>query len=290
MRLPFVYSAAAANSSVMNFETLEAPAPFSTRVAARILALSPSRIRYWVRRRLVSPVRGQGRRLRFSFAQLALMRRAKELLARRRRLEPLLPCLAQNSETGRSAAPARWLVSRDGRLLVRRADAWLEPESGQLVFAFDLGLVPRAEPSLQPVLAEARLQKRFEEARRAAANDEGRSRNPGPLDGVEAQTYGRWLERADAALRNGDLPAAKRCLVEAAAAAPLMPEAHLRLGRLERALGKPGKAAQSFQRALRCAPLLAEAHRELAAVYEQMGRREDAARHRELFARPADKV
>jgi hypothetical protein len=39
---------------------------FSTRAAARILAVSPDRIRYWVKRQLVNPTAQRGRRYRFA--------------------------------------------------------------------------------------------------------------------------------------------------------------------------------------------------------------------------------
>ncbi|MGA2412232.1 MAG: MerR family transcriptional regulator, partial [Candidatus Binataceae bacterium] len=50
---------------------------FSTRAAARILAVPAYRIRYWVRQQLVSPVALRGRRYRFAFNDLLMMRLAK---------------------------------------------------------------------------------------------------------------------------------------------------------------------------------------------------------------------
>src|SRR5438132_702671 len=49
---------------------------YSTRAAARILAVSPDRIRYWVKQRLVKPAAKRGRRFRFAFHDLILMRMA----------------------------------------------------------------------------------------------------------------------------------------------------------------------------------------------------------------------
>ena len=53
---------------------------FSTRAAARILAVPPERIRYWVKRQFINPTTLRGRNFRFAFNDLILMRLAKELL------------------------------------------------------------------------------------------------------------------------------------------------------------------------------------------------------------------
>src|SRR5215469_10190796 len=93
---------------------------FSTRMAARILAISPERIRYWVRHKLVKPAAVRGRHYQFTFEDLLMMRMAKELLPNRRRLEAVARCFQRVGQM-LDARPvtAVKLYEEDGRILVR---------------------------------------------------------------------------------------------------------------------------------------------------------------------------
>jgi DNA-binding transcriptional MerR regulator len=70
---------------------------FSTRMAARILAISPERIRYWVKRKLVKPAAVRGGHYQFTFEDLLMMRLAKELLPTKRRLDAVQQCFERVS-------------------------------------------------------------------------------------------------------------------------------------------------------------------------------------------------
>src|SRR5712692_7926008 len=112
---------------------------FSTRTAARILAVTPERIRYWVKRNLVRPLNLGGRNYRFAFNDLLEMRMAKELLGTRQHIEPVQRCLDRVRELvapDRSVTSLK-LVNDDGRIVVRDGPSLIEVETGQLLLNFE---------------------------------------------------------------------------------------------------------------------------------------------------------
>jgi len=112
---------------------------FSTRAAARILAVPPERIRYWVKRQFINPSTLRGRNFRFAFNDLILMRLAKELLPTRRHLEPIQRCFERVRNMIGPSRPVHSLKleNLDGHIVMRDGTACFEVESGQLVFNFE---------------------------------------------------------------------------------------------------------------------------------------------------------
>src|SRR5438128_848936 len=112
---------------------------YSTRAAARILAVSPDRIRYWVKQRLIKPAAKRGRRFRFAFHDLILMRMAKDLLPTRRHLQPLQKCVQRVRAFTEPSRPltSLKLAAHDGVILVHEGDLVFEAETGQLCLQFD---------------------------------------------------------------------------------------------------------------------------------------------------------
>lgn len=252
---------------------------YSTRAAARILAVSPDRIRYWVRHRLIQPAARRGRRYRFGFHDLILMRMAKELLPGRRHLQALQRCVLRvRALTG----PARPLTSlklenRDGLILVRQKNILFEAESGQLCLQFG-SLVTAGK--VEEGFGAARVRERFEEARRIAENDPFRALMLyGDLLGREPRNFELHLRMAALLEDEGDLAGALRHLLGAAVLVPANAEVHQRLGLLYRKRNEHENALQSFLRAIECDPSSLEAHRNLAELYEQLGQKRDAMRH-----------
>src|SRR5690348_18426006 len=107
---------------------------FSTRMAARILAISPQRIRYWVKHKLVKPAAVRGRHYQFTFEDLLMMRLAKELLPNKRRLEAVARCFQRVGQMLNAQRPvtAVKLYEEDGRILVRDGAAVFEADTGQM--------------------------------------------------------------------------------------------------------------------------------------------------------------
>ncbi|MGO9602995.1 MAG: tetratricopeptide repeat protein [Candidatus Binataceae bacterium] len=252
---------------------------FSTRSAARILAVSPDRIRYWVRRQLVNPTGSAGRNFRFAFNDLLVMRLAKDLLRTRRHLEPLQRCLQRMREFVDPERPvtALKLVNDDGRIVVSDNGMLIEAESGQLMFDFrqerPLGKV---EDSFGP----ARVRERFEEARRIAEEDPLKALTIySELVGREPGNFEAHMRLATLLEREGDLQGALRHLLGAAAIVPASAEVHVRLGVLYRKREESQHSLRSFLRAIECDPTSVEAHRNAAELYEAMSRKREAQKH-----------
>ncbi|HZP44252.1 MAG TPA: tetratricopeptide repeat protein [Candidatus Binataceae bacterium] len=258
---------------------------FSTRAAARILAVSPDRIRYWVKRRLISPTAPHGRRYRFAFSDLLLMRMAKELLPTRRHLEPFRRCFdsVRRKFDGARPVTALRLRNEDGRIVVRDHGCIYEAESGQLLL---FGDSERPAGCVENGFGPARIRTRFDEARRLAESNPLRALMLySDLIDREPQNFEAHLRMAALLETEGDLGDALRHLQAAALIVPGNAEVHLRLGLLYRQREELELAVQSFVRALDCDATLVEAHRNLADLYERLGRKRDALRHLSALSR-----
>jgi DNA-binding transcriptional MerR regulator len=252
---------------------------FSTRAAARIIAVSPDRIRYWVKQRLVMPSATRGRRYRFAFNDLLVMRMAKELLPRRRHLEPIRRCFVRVRDFFDPKRPVTSLKleNEDGCIIVRDGEMMFEAESGQLLLCFD---GPPPAGKIEDRFGPARVRERFEEAKRLAESDPLRALTLySDLLGREPRNFEVHMRMAALLEKEGNLPDALRHLLGAAAIIPAQAEVHLKLGLLYRRREEYENALQSFVRAVECDPLAVEAHRNLAELYERIGRKRDALRH-----------
>ncbi len=252
---------------------------YSTRAAARILAVSPDRIRYWVKQRLIEPAAKRGRRYRFAFHDLLLMRMAKELLPGRRHLQPLQRCVEKVRafiEPSRSLTSLK-LETQDGCILVRQGNIVFEAESGQLCLQFGPA---RAAGRVEERFAPTRVRERFEEAQRIAENDPFRALTLySELLEREPRNFELHMSMATLLEREGDLAGALRHLLGAAVLMPANAEVHQRLGLLYRKRNENENALQSFLRATECDPRSVEAHRNLAELYEKLGHKREAMRH-----------
>ena len=252
---------------------------FSTRSAARILAVSPDRIRYWVKRQLISPTGSTGRKYRFAFNDLLVMRLAKDLLRERRHLEPFQRCLRRMTDLVDPGRPltALKLVNDEGRIVVSDNGVLIEAETGQLLFDFRADRpLGKVEESFGP----ARVRERFEEARRIAEEDPLKALTIySELVGREPGNFEAHMRLATLLEREGDLQGALRHLLGAAAIVPASAEVHHRLGLLYRKREEYQHSLRSFLRALDCDPTSVEAHRNAAELYESMGRKRDAQKH-----------
>jgi tetratricopeptide (TPR) repeat protein len=255
------------------------PHTFSTRAAARILAVSPERIRYWVRRKLISPASHGGRRYRFGFSDLLVMRMAKDLLPTRRHLEPFRRCFDSvlRRFDGRRPVTALKLQSEDGIIVVRDHDVVYEAESGQLLLFSE---TPQPAGRIEDRFGPARVRARFDEARRMAEADPMRALVLySDLINREPNNFELHLRMAALLEREGDLAGAVSHLHGAALLVPGNADVHLRLGLLYRKREETELAVQSFTRVIDCDPTVVEAHRHLADLYERLGRKRDALKH-----------
>ncbi|MGH7815463.1 MAG: tetratricopeptide repeat protein [Candidatus Binataceae bacterium] len=258
---------------------------YSTRAAARILAVSPERIRYWVKRNLIRPAWARGRKYRFAFGDLLAMRMAKEMLRSRQHLEPMRLALERAHNLADPARPvtALKLVNDEGRIVLRHGAALIEAQTGQFIFDFAGECRPG---KIEERFGPARANERFEEVHRLAEEDPLRAltlyseivaREPGNFDA--------HLQMAALLEREGDLSAALRHLLGAAAIMPANATVHLRLGLLYRKRGAEQLALKSFVRALECDPTSLEAHGNAAELYVALGRKDDARKHHRAIRR-----
>jgi len=260
------------------------PQTFSTRSAARILAVSPERIRYWVKRRLVRPAWTHGRGYQFAFNDLLMMRLAKELLPTRRHLQPIRRALERLGKllTPERPVTALKVFEEDGRIVVRDGRVKFEAESGQLILNFDLARFAReirknAAVGPPVTLAAAAAMAEAEPLRAIRLYNELLARDP---QNSTAQT-----ELAALMEREGDMRGAIRHLLAAAALEPANAELHYHLGLLYLGQERPQDALTRFARAVEIDPEFLDAHRQLAELYEAMGRQRDAIRHLSVLHR-----
>jgi len=252
---------------------------YSTRAAARILAVSPDRIRYWVKHRLIQPAAKRGRRYHFAFRDLILMRMAKELLTGRRNLQSLKRCVERVHTCAEPSRPlsSLKLEGRDGSIRVRQGEIVFEAESGQLCLQFDR---TQGNGKVEESFGPARARARFEEARRIAEDDPFRALTLySDLLGREPRNFELHLRMAGLLEREGDLAGALRHLLGAAVLVPANAEVHQRLGLLYRKRQENENALQSFLRAIECNPAALDAHRNLAELFEKLGHKREAMRH-----------
>jgi predicted Zn-dependent protease len=222
---------------------------------ARILGVSPQRVRALVRGGICSPTR-DGRRLEFSFQDIILLRTAVGLLQAKvpaRRVRAALRQLTRQME-GRPLTGAR--VYADGRNVVVRMgrQAW-QADSGQGVFVFEVDDLARRSTAVVPVRAR-RPHKEKKRPTCVTATD--------------------WFEQA-LALEETDPAEAEESYQKAIALDPQMSDAYLNLGRLVHEKGKPKEAIRLYQRAIKTAPGDAIAYYNMAMALEDIGDLEGAA-------------
>ena len=253
---------------------------FSTRMAARILAISPERIRYWVKHKLVKPATLSGRHYQFTFEDLLMMRLAKELLPTKRRLDAVQRCFERVGRMLDAQRPVTSvkLYEKDGRILVRDGLVIFEADTGQMML--DFGLPPLTGETIKQADSRLRLSRLLDAARDLEDANPTRAVNL-YREYLEHRPRESAVHRKLSALyeRAGDTTSAMRHLDAAAVLEPGNAEFHFDLGVLYRKLHNLDSAAVAFTRALECEPDLIEAHLHLAQIYEQQGQKRDAMRH-----------
>ena len=229
---------------------------FTTREVAKILDLSPARIRSCARAGLVSPARGPERQLRWTFQDLLLLRTTKGLLDARvpvSRIRRMLGSLRRQLPSDPQLASVA--VYADGRRVVAwDGTARWQPDSGQFLFNFDVKAV-------------------VEEAEAVA--DEPPL--PAPPTQAPPLTADQWLTVASE-LESTSPEEARRAYHQALELDPTLADAHINLGRLYHESKQLAKAEAHYRAAISHAPKDAVAHFNLGVVLEDASRRENAAR------------
>lgn len=279
---------------------------YSTAQLSRILQVTESKIRTWVRRGVITPARQDKQVSYFDFRQVSMAKVVNDLdrsgvpVARIQRsleqLEGWLPGITD------AVAPSMQLLQREGQLLVRLDDGHLADARGQL--QFDFGSTARAEPPAPasptpaPVPTPGLVPSPAKSPARApSATDWFRA-------GIEHEEKERWSAAAAAyerALTAGELsPEIRynlgnvRCQLgeyaeavaqfrEAVRFDPGLVEAWSNLGIALSELGQWDESIAAFRQALRIAPMYADAHYNLAETLAQQGKIADAERHWQAY-------
>ena len=272
---------------------------FTTREVAKILDLPEARIRSCLRAGLISPARGPGRQLHFTFQDLLLLKTTKGLLGSRvpmKRIRRIVQSLRRQLPEDQALSSVT--IYADGRrVVVWDGRARWQPDSGQFLFNFgaqaiaaELSLpVPKPEVPPSPLSAEewfdlgSELEKDSPEEGKQAyhlALESDPSMAAAHINVGRLYHQSKQLGAAEAHYR---------------AAVQLTPDdalAHFNLGVLLDESNRREEAILAYRRALGCAPDFADAHYNLALLFEAKGRRSDAIDHfraaRRLYGRPGD--
>ncbi len=263
---------------------------YRTGDVARLLGVSATRVRGWVRAGLVKGRRGSRREFLFSFQDLVLLRAAAGLAAARvppRRLRRALSRLRGQLPEGHSLASVA--IATDGdRVVVSDGRSRWQPESGQALFDFEVREVAsRVAPlSRRPSsdldaagwhawgcdLEDGAPERALEAYERALSLDPGHA--------ASHLNLGRLLHEA------GDPAAAEDHYRRALAARPRDPTALFNLGVALGDQGRLEEAVDAYDRALDADPAMADAHQNAARLCERLGRRAAAIRHLRAVRRP----
>ena len=275
----------------------------TTREVAKIAILSDARVRSCVRAGLLSPRRGRGGQLEWSFQDLLLLKTTKGLLDAR---VPLARIRRMVSSLKRQLPDDRTLSSltiyADGRRVVAwdGAARW-QPDSGQFLFNFDVQAVASvvSEPERLPAPA-------LETSGPPTRTAEQWFNLGYELDAASPKearhAYHQALEldpaMADAHVNLGRLYHAARQHAQAethyraaARETPDDPIAHFNLAVLLEELGRTDEAIQGYRHALEADQTFADAHYNLGLLFDALGKRAPAMTHlraaRKLYGRPA---
>jgi len=237
--------------------TLGAVTTYSVGDAARILKVSPRRLRYWARTELVSPKRVPGADVGFEFrdlvgarAVIALLDQGVPLRRIRRSIERLRQRLPEIDDP---LGALRIGPAGPDSVVARHGDLWMEPE-GQLLLDFASG-----ESSGEPVA-------RFERAADVATGAAGNA--------ADCFELGCHLD-ADPGTYKDAIAAYQRAIE----LEPDFADAHCNLGAVLFNQGRRGLARKSFERCLALDPGHIESHFNLANLLEEEGCNDMALRH-----------
>jgi tetratricopeptide (TPR) repeat protein len=269
---------------------------YSAEDVARLLGIPVKRVQSFVKSGFLVPARDGDGTPRFSFQDVVLLRTAEGLVGARitpERVKRALARLRRQLPDGRPLTGVA--IAADGnRIVVRDGGAQWNPESGQVLFDFEVGeLAKEAQaltawrPRADKAVAEAKVDPRH------AADDwyaTGCKREEeGDREGAVA-AYKRALAiddgHADAHINlgrifheRGDLINGVRHYQRAVELRPDDGVAAFNLGVALEDQERLDEAVSAYLTAVHCDPRAADAHYNLAGLYERLGDRAGAIRH-----------
>jgi tetratricopeptide (TPR) repeat protein len=262
---------------------------FTRGEVAKLLGVSPARLRSLDRAEIVSPSGQRGAQRAYTFQDLIALRATRELLAHRVRLRDVAHAIgALRQVLPRVTRPLQELrIVGDGRrVIVRAEEGSFEPLTGQMVLDFQVqALSDDVVRVLRPDASPARARTAYETYVQASTLDE----NPATYDEAEA-LYKRavqldpslaiaYTNLGNIRFRRDDVVGAEALYRRAIEVDPQQPEAHYNLGYVMLERGEAREATGYFEQALQGDPRFADAHFNLAMAWERLGERSRARQH-----------
>lgn len=276
------------------------PAHFDTAQAARIVGVSPRRLRQCVGAGLLAPPRDPRGRLRFDFVDLVILRTMRGLMAKGVPVPQIARVLASLRRQIGDRALTELTIYADGRRVV----AWdgrsrWQPDSGQFLFNFEAVRVVRGANRVAALAPRQRGKQDDPPAPPNASAEEWcdlamELEHESPIEAQAA--YRHALERDPTSVMAhinlgcllhaaGQHTAAERHYRKALKYAPEHALAWYNLGVLLEDRERPDEALPAYERAIAADPALADAHYNAALLYERTGRKQDAVRHFAIYRR-----
>jgi tetratricopeptide (TPR) repeat protein len=241
---------------------------FTRGEIARLLRLTPTRLRTLDRAGVVSPSgRRRGRRA-YTFADVIQLRTAQGLLEQNVRLRDVTRAVTELRKSLPSVTKplAELRIVSDGRsVVVHTQDGSFEPLTGQMVLDLQVRQLRQdVVRVLRPSAGRDRARTAYELYLKASQLDE----DPGTMDAAE-QLYRRAV--GNIRFRRHDPEGAELLYRKALEMDPRQPEAQYNLGYLTLERGQAEESIPLFLGALEADPKFSDAYFNLAMAFEQAG-------------------
>ncbi len=262
---------------------------FSPREVAKLLGLTPAKLRSLEKAEIVSPSAMRNGRKAYTFQDLIALRATHDLLARQVKPRDVAKAIMALRQTlPRVTRPLQELriVSDGRRVVVRTGDGAFEPVTGQMVLDFQVNaLRDDVVRLLRPDTLKARARTAYDLYARASALDE----DPASFEEAE-KLYQRAIDLdpqlaiaytnlGNIRFRRGDEPGAEVLYRKALELDERQPEAHYNLGYVMLERGFASRAVTYFEAAIKADPRFADAHFNLAMAYEALSDKARARGH-----------
>jgi len=255
---------------------------YGAREVAKMLGLSVSQVRAYVRAGFLEPARGPRGELRFSFQDLVLLRTAQGLVSARiapRRVRSALRKLKEQLPEGRPLRGVHIRAEGD-RIVVGDDRASWSPESGQVLLDFETKELARKVAPLQIRARGGDASDWYERAcdLEETAPDEAASAYRRALE-LDPSHADAWVNLGRLFHEAGNPRAAAQHYRKAIELNPDNVVALFNLGVALEDLRMPEEAILAYRTALAADAACADAHYNLSQLYEARGEGAAALRH-----------
>ncbi len=256
---------------------------YNTKEVAKLMDMSAAQVLGYVRAGFLSPQRVRKREYCFGFQDLVLLRTAKSLIHARiapRQVRRALQALRKQLPADRSLSGIR-VTTEGSHIMVRDGEASWLPESGQILFDFD---VQHEEPSEQEYFNEPSNEARANECFLIAVElevEEPDEAKLGYLKTLELDPshVGARINLGRLYHEDNAIDEAIRHYRQVLGYDPQHAIAAYNLGVAYEDLNQSMKAMEAYELAIAADPSIEDAHYNLGRLYELHGQKTQALRH-----------